>query len=63
LGAILAQVDDDNNEYVCESASRQLQVPEKHYSITEKECLIVVWATKIISPLYIWYCMHYQYRS
>ncbi len=47
MGAILAQVDDDNNEYVCEYASRQFQGPEKHYSITEKECLSVVWATKL----------------
>jgi hypothetical protein len=32
LGAILAQLDDNGNEYVCEYASRQFQGPEKHYS-------------------------------
>ena len=50
LGAILAQVDEHNNEYVCEFASRLLHNAEHHYSITEKECLSVIWATKLFRP-------------
>lgn len=40
-------LDEEGNEYVCEYAPRQQQGPELHYSITEKECLSVIWAIKI----------------
>ena len=43
LGAILAQVDEHNNEYVCEFASRLLHNAERHYSIKEKEWLSVIY--------------------
>ena len=44
LGAILAQKDSDGKEYVCYYASRTLKPLEKHYGITEIECLAVLWA-------------------
>ena len=46
VGGILAQADEQNNEYVCCYASRLLKGAEVHYGITEKECLAVVWAVK-----------------
>ena len=49
LGAILAQVDDQNNEYACAYASRLLKDHEQHYSITELECLVVVWSVHYFS--------------
>jgi hypothetical protein len=46
IGANLSQVDADNNEYVCFYASRLLKGAELHYTISEKECLAVIYAVK-----------------
>ena len=45
LGAILSQ-QIENEEFVCAYASRTLNTHEIHYSISEKECLAVIFGIK-----------------
>ena len=49
LGAVLSQ-EVNGKEYVIAYASRSLHPPEKKYTVTEREGLALVWATKIFRP-------------
>ena len=43
IGVVLYQKDDQGKEHIIACISRALNQHEKNYSITEKECLVIVW--------------------
>ena len=47
LGAVLSHVDDDGEERPICYASKTLDKHQRNYTVTEKECLAVVWATEL----------------
>jgi hypothetical protein len=50
VGAILAQLDDDGKEHPIVFPSRSLSPAERNYTITELECLAIVWSVKKLHP-------------
>jgi hypothetical protein len=50
VGVVLAQKDEAGNEYAVAYGSRALSSAEKKYTVTERECLAVLFGVKIFRP-------------
>lgn len=50
LGAVLSQLDDNNEDHPIAFASRTLLDAETRYSESERDCLAVFWAIKHFRP-------------
>ena len=50
VGAVLSQIQDDGHDHPIAYASATLNKHERNYSVTEKECLAVVFAVKVFRP-------------
>ena len=46
LGAVLAQKDENGKDFACAYISKGMDPAQQNYTVTEKECLAVVWAIK-----------------
>ena len=46
IGVVLCQIDENNDEYVISYASKVFKKAELNYTITEKECLAVLFGVK-----------------
>ena len=51
IGAVVSQKDTANVEHPIAYISRTLKKTERNYSVTEKECLALVYACQIFRPL------------
>ena len=51
MGAVPSQIDKDGREWAVSFASKSLDTAQRNYSVTEKECLAVVWGTEYFRTL------------
>jgi hypothetical protein len=50
IGTVLSQIDDEGMEYAVSFGSRSLSKEERNYSVSEKECLAVLFGIKSFRP-------------
>lgn len=50
IGATLLQTHPDGKRYPIGYWSRQLNSAERNYSVSEKECLAIIWAVQTLRP-------------
>ena len=51
MGAVLSQITEEGREWVVSFTSKSLDTAQRNYSVTEKECLAVVWGTEYFRTL------------